>query len=650
MKGTPVRHPLFDSLTSDEFRRVADVVRREAIAERPGFAAVYTDEPDKRLLREGHEIARRARVLLVDRASGATHDVVVDLDADAVVSSSVITDGAAPVLLEEFDLAPDLIKQDPRYVEALALRGITDMDKVQIDPWGVGNMAVPGVLDYAVDGRRLAGSVSYYRDFPDDNGYAHPIEGVIAVVDLVANKVIDVHDFGVRPMNVEQANYTADANQPMRSDVAPLVITQPEGVGFKIDGRELTWQKWRFRINWHPLEGLVLHAVEYLDGDEYRSVLHRASLGEMVVPYGDPSKEHFWRSAFDAGEFGLGKLANSLRLGCDCLGEIVYLDAENAGENGEPTTIENAICIHEEDAGILWKHTDWMTGKVDVRRSRRLVVSFIATVGNYHYGFYWNFYQDASIQMEVKLLGIVQTRSVEEGETSAHGTRIAKNIVSSYHQHLFSFRLDTEIDGWQNTVVQNDAYGVPVGPDNPYGNAIGVKKTVIDRELTGDDHTNTQSSRSWQIMNTAKKNAWGNPVSYKFLPGWSSATMLAQDPSLIARRAGFATRNMWVTPYSPAEMRPSGDFPNQSRSGDGLPRWTAENRATDNTDVVLWHTLGVTHIPRAEDWPVMPTEVVGFHLLPVNFFDKNPALDVPASSSAHGGSTADDQPGEASCH
>ena len=49
---------------------------------------------------------------------------------------------------------------------------------------------------------------------------------------------------------------------------------------------------------------------------------------------------------------------------------------------------------------------------------------------------------------------------------------------------------------------------------------------------------------------------------------------------------------------------------------------------------MLWHTLGVTHIPRAEDWPVMPTEVAGFHLLPVNFFDKNPALDVPASQKA----------------
>jgi primary-amine oxidase len=626
-----MRHPLFDALTAAEIRRVATAVRNEGIGgSRPGFSAVFTDEPDKYRLRAGQTQPRRARAMILNRDTGRSFDVIVDLEADKVVSTTEITDGSAPVLVAEFELVPELIKKDPRYIEALAKRGITDMAKVQIDPWGVGNM-----YDVEVEGRRMAGSVSYYREFPDDNGYAHPIEGVIAVVDIQAREVVAVHDFGVRPMNPELCNYTADANQPMRTDVAPLEITQPEGVGFRLDGPELTWQKWRFRINMHPLEGLVLHAVEYRDGDGYRSIMHRGSLSEMVVPYGDPSSEHFWRSAFDVGEYGLGKLANSLRLGCDCLGEIVYLDAVLAGEDGEPLTIENAVCIHEEDDGILWKHTDWVTGKVDVRRSRRLVVSFIATVGNYHYGFFWYFYQDASIQVEVKLLGIVQTRAVEDGQPAPHATPVGRNLAATYHQHLFSFRLDMEVDGWENTVVQNDAYSVPVGPENLNGNAIGVRRTVIDTENAGDWITNTQSSRNWTVVNRGKTNRWGMPVGYKFLPGWSSATMLAQEPSLIAKRAGFATRNMWVTPYRQDEMRSAGEYPNQSRSGDGLPRWTQQNRPVEDTDVVLWHTLGVTHIPRAEDWPVMPVEKVGFHLLPANFFDKNPALDVPPSEAKH---------------
>lgn len=628
-KEPTVRDPLFDALTADEIRRVANAIRSAHVGgSRPGFSAVFTDEPDKELLRKGERPPRRARAMVLDRDEGRTYDVLVDVEDGSVVSTTEVLEGSAPVLLEEFEMAPALIKKDPRYLDALAKRGITDMDLVQIDPWGVGNMG-------EVNGRRMCGSISYFRNFPEDNGYAHPIEGVVAIVDLLNEEVVDVHDFGVRPMNPDLCNYTADANLPLRTDVAPLEITQPQGVGFTLDGPELTWQKWRFRINMHPLEGLVIHAVEYQDAGEYRSVMHRGSLSEMVVPYGDPSSEHFWRSAFDVGEFGLGKLANSLRLGCDCLGEIVYLDAVMAGEDGEPSTIHNAICIHEEDDGILWKHTDWVTGAVDVRRSRRLVVSFIATVGNYHYGFFWYFYQDASIQMEVKLLGIVQTRAVEPGEVAPHGTPIGTNIVGTYHQHLFSFRLDMEVDGWENTVVQNDAYSVPVGAENPHGNAIGLRKTVIDRENSGDWFTNTQSSRNWTVVNRGKTNKWGVPVGYKFLPGWSSATLLAQEPSLIARRAGFAKRNMWVTPYRQDEMRAAGEYPNQSRSGEGLPRWTAEDRPVEDTDVVLWHTLGITHIPRAEDWPVMPVEKAGFHLLPVNFFDKNPALDVPATEPRH---------------
>jgi primary-amine oxidase len=627
-----MHNSLFDALTADEIRRVATVIRSEKIGgANPGFAAVFTDEPDKYLLRAGKQVPRRARAMILDRQRARSYDVVVDLEADKVISSAEVTDGSVPILEAEFELMQELVKQDPRYIEALAKRGITDLGMVQLDPWGGGNRE-----EFEVEGKRLWGTTSYLRHFPDDNGYAHPIEGVVAVVDLATHEVVEVDDYGVRPMNHEEALYSADANQPMRSDVAPLEITQPEGVGFLLDGPEMTWQKWRFRINMHPLEGLVIHGVEYLDDGKYRPVMHRGSLSEMVVPYGDPHPEHYWRSAFDVGEFGLGRLANSLRLGCDCLGEIVYLDAVLADDNGEPKTIENAICIHEEDAGILWKHTDWVTGKVDVRRSRRLVVSFIATVGNYHYGFYWNFHQDASISVEVKLLGIVQTRAVEDNEPTPHGTPIGPNLIATYHQHLFSFRLDMEVDGWQNTVIQTDTHSLPTGEDNPHGNAIALTKTILARENDGDWITNTQTARAWTVLNPHKKNRWDMPVGYKLLPGWASATMVAHPPAMVAKRAGFATRNIWVTPYRPDEMRAAGDYPNQDRSGAGLPTWTAANRPVEDTDVVLWHTLGVTHIPRAEDWPVMPTEEAGFHLFPVNFFDKNPALDVPPNATKHG--------------
>jgi primary-amine oxidase len=628
-RSATVRHDLFDPLRADEISTVARLVREVGLGtDRIGFSAVFTDEPDKAALRAGGDVHRRARAMVVDRTSGRSYDIRVDLTTGAVTSSDVVSEGSAPVLLDEFDTVALLIKKDPRYLEALAERGITDVTDVQIDPWCVANME-------DVEGSRVCGGISYVRHFPTDNGYAHPIEGVVAIVDLVREEVIDVRDYGLRPLNTAEANYTSGAFGPDRTDVKPIEITQPEGVGFTIDGNELTWQKWRFRVGIHPLEGLVIQGVEYLDGDTYRSVLHRGSVAEMVVPYGDPAPEHNWRSAFDVGEFGLGKLTNSLVLGCDCLGEIRYLDAVLAGEDGEPYTLPNAICIHEEDDGILWKHQDWVTRTTEVRRSRRLVVSSIATVGNYEYGFFWYFMQDGSIQVEAKLTGILQTRAIEDGEATPSSTRIGTNLVAPYHQHIFGFRLDMEVDGHENAVFENDAVRIPVGPENPTGAAFTVRKTLLETEQDGVGLTDPQVSRNWTVVNRGRTNAWGAPVGYKLLPGWASATLLAQDEAPVAKRAGFTKKNVWVTPYAPEEMRSAGEYPNQRRSEDGLPVWTRANRSVVDTDVVLWFTLGVTHVPRAEDWPVMPVEKAGFHLLPVNFFDRSPALDVPASQAKH---------------
>ncbi|MDQ6803471.1 MAG: tyramine oxidase, partial [Actinomycetota bacterium] len=183
----------------------------------------------------------------------------------------------------------------------------------------------------------------------------------------------------------------------------------PRGPSFTVEGHEIRWQKWRLRIGFTAREGLVLHTVAYEDGDRLRPVLYRASFSEMVVPYGEVAPTHSWKNAFDIGEYGIGVLANSLELGCDCLGEIRYFDAVLSDAAGEPQVLRNAVCVHEEDFSLIWKHIDWRTGETEVRRSRRLVVSFVATVGNYEYGFYWYFFQDGSIESEVKLTGIVST-------------------------------------------------------------------------------------------------------------------------------------------------------------------------------------------------------------------------------------------------
>jgi primary-amine oxidase len=343
---------------------------------------------------------------------------------------------------------------------------------------------------------------------------------------------------------------------------------------------------------------------------------------------------HAWKSAFDAGEWGLGRMANSLTLGCDCLGEIHYFDDVWADERGRVHTRKNAICMHEEDYGILWKHVDMVSGRTEVRRSRRLVVSSIATVGNYEYGFYWYFYLDGSMQLEVKLSGIMSTMAVANGDPGPHARMIAPGLAAPYHQHLFNVRLDVEVDGPNNAVFEVDAVGAgaPGTEANPWGNVFGTTTTLLENELAARRDVDPSRSRTWRIANRAVRNGLGEPTAYKLLPT-STPTILAHPESSVSKRATFATHNLWVTPFDEEERRAAGDYPNQHAGGDGLPAWTAQDRNLVDTDVVLWHTFGVTHIPRPEDWPVMPVEYTGFTLLPVGFFDRNPALDVPPSAA-----------------
>jgi primary-amine oxidase len=564
-------------------------------------------------------------VLVVPGPELTMVELLVDLAASppAIVERRVV-EGMRPALsMHESIMAIFACHGCEEYVAALALRGIDDLDRVQIDPWPTGSFGVP-----AEEGRRVVRCIAYYRETADANGYARPIEGLLARVDMARGEVLDVIDLGVVPLPPEAGSYYPEHNGPLRDDLRPLHITQPEGPSFVVEGNLVRWQRWSLRVSLDPHEGLVLHTLGYEDGGRVRPILHRASIAEMVVPYGDPGPMHGWKNAFDAGEWGLGRMANSLTLGCDCLGEIHYFDTVAADEHGRPTAVPNVICMHEEDIGILWKHLDLHTGRSEVRRSRRLVISSIATVGNYEYGFYWYLYLDGSLQLEVKLTGIMSTQAVADGDPTPYASRIAPGLAAPLHQHLFCARLDLDVDGAGNEVHEIDVVPVPRGDDNPQGNAFRTQVTRLEREGQARRRADPAASRAWKVVNPSSRNRLGEPVGYKLVPA-ATPSLLADPDSSIGRRAAFATANLWVTPYDPAERRPAGEHPNQHAGGDGLPRWTAADRSLVDTDVVLWHTFGVTHVPRPEDFPVMPVESTGFHLLPVGFFERNPALDVP---------------------
>lgn len=628
-----VQHPL-DPLTKDEIEGAVAKLRSERdISDGARFEVVTLREPSKDTVygfKSGDSIPREASIILLDSGTGKTYEAVVSLTEGSVVSWEHIP-GVQPRLMPgETVQAQAVVKADPEYRKALSKRGITDMDLVMIDPWSAGNFGLE-----EEKGVRLAWARSWMRTSPTDNGYARPIEGVAAVVDLNKMEVIRVEDQGVVPLPPNPGNYAAEFVKEFRQDIKPLDITQPEGPGFQVDGHEVRWQKWSLRVGFTHREGLVIHTVGYEDKGHIRPIFYRASLTELVVPYGDPSDDHFRKNAFDAGESGIGNLANSLELGCDCLGEIHYLDVDVNNTEGRVNTLRNAICIHEEDFGMLWKHTDLKTGIAEVRRSRRLVVSSISTLGNYEYGFFWYFYMDGTIEYQVKMSGIVNTAALPPGETSKYGTLVAPQLLAHNHQHFFNVRLDMSVDGEANSVFEMNTVAEPKGPDNPHGNAFFVEPTLLATESEAQRDINPFTARYWVIANPSMKNYMGQPVGYKLTPGESVPTFAHPSSSLV-KRAGFITKNLWVTPYDPDEKYASGDYPNQHPGGAGLPSYTSANRSLENTDTVVWYTFGGHHIPRLEDWPVMPAVYIGFTLKPLGFFDMNPALDVPPSHHQNG--------------
>jgi primary-amine oxidase len=230
-----------------------------------------------------------------------------------------------------------------------------------------------------------------------------------------------------------------------------------------------------------------------------------------------------------------------------------------------------------------------------------------------------------------------------QGDPPPYGTVIDTNTYAPIHQHFIVTRLDLEIDGPDNTVVASHTEVVPTGPDNPHGLALVQRSTALRTESEGIQDVDWASQKTWKITNPASVNRLGSPVAYKLVPTASIPSLMDRD-SPVYQRSQVIGHNLWVTPFRADERWPSGEFVNQSGLDSGLPVWTAANRSIENTDIVLWYVAGIHHVPRVEDWPVMPVDVVSFWLKPFGFFDRNPGLDVAPSMSCHC------PPGECACH
>ena len=641
-------HPL-DPLTRDEIAAARTaLIAWKSFPAAALFPMVALHEPPKEevlAFRPGTSFRREAYAAILDRPANKVYEAIVDVrdvKAAKVLSwKEVTTGGQPPVLNGEFDEVPALIKADPRWQAAVRKRGF-DPSKCYIDTWARGDDRT--LPEGAQKDHRILRGVSYYKG-DSKYIYARPIEGLHAVVDMTTKTVLDVQDRIGDPMPMSGDDGAFDRatleshGMKFRSDIKPIRITQPEGVNFEVNGHEVVWQKWHFRFSMHPREGLVLHQVGYEDQGKIRPILYRASVSETVVPYGDPDKGWEWRAAFDIGEYGFGKVISPLIPKVDVPENAQFYDAQFATDTGEPDdVVQNALAIYERDGGILWKHADFIEKYNEVRRSTELVITFFTAISNYDYGFSWIFHQDGTLEFQTQLTGVMEPKGVKtvvaqgghhdaSNPDEQFGHLVTENVVAPHHQHFFNFRLDFDVDGTDNSLVEINTRQLDKG--NPYGNGLLMEESQLKTEQAAQRDMNMESNRRWVVVNPNVKNALGHSTGYALVPEDNSVSYLA-DNSPLRKRAGFLNHQIWATQYAPEEMNAAGAFPNQSSGGEGLPSWTSSNRSIDGKDLVLWYTMGITHLPRPEEWPVMAIASNGFKIVPVGFFSKNPALDVPA--------------------
>ncbi|KAK2738960.1 hypothetical protein FQN57_006754 [Myotisia sp. PD_48] len=645
-------HPL-DPLSPAEIRQAVDYLKNAHPEKKVIFRVVTLAEPPKAQLipfleaeRSSKSATRPPRVAMVQfylEDSSDFREIRVDLSNGKFVEETKLTGKHSYVDTPLQDLCEEACLKHPEVQKAIQALKLPEGAVVCIEPWTYGT---DGMNDMS---KRILVCYFYMRllSHEDANYYAYPLDIFVEITDNL--EVIGIrtlpsgeHDRmspaseGIKPFDRKKihnsSEYHPDINPERRTSTKPYHVVQPEGPSFRTEGNLLIWEKWRMRVGFNYREGLTLHDITY-DG---RSVFYRLALSEMFVPYGDSRAPYPRKAAFDLGSNGAGVNANNLKLGCDCLGTIKYFDWYHHTITGDPLKFPNVVCCHEIDDGILWKHTNYRTDNAIVTRSRLLVLQTIITVGNYEYIFAFQFGQDASINYEVRATGILSTVPIDLGDSVPYGTIVAPGVLAPYHQHLFCLRMDPAIDGHANSLVVEDSVPMPINDPkihNPFGIGYTVSRNTVATETPLD--TDVTKGRVFKIVNENVTNPiTGTPVGYKLMPQYSQM-ILAHPDSIHAKRSEFGAHPIWVTKYNDRELYPSGDHTMQSSGGEGISSWIKSRPSPQNVrneDIVIWHTFGTTHNPRAEEWPVMPCEKLLVSLKPINFFTKNPALDAQIST------------------
>ncbi|WCJ23743.1 Copper amine oxidase family protein [Euphorbia peplus] len=629
-------HPL-DPLTPSEINRVRAIILRSY----PNstytitFHYVGLEEPPKSTvlswLKNPSRTIQHRRSFIIARINKITHEITIDLRRGRIISDHIYNGYGYPTLtLEEQDSANVLPFQYAPFLESIRRRGL-DVEEVVCSSYTV------GWFGERERQKRIVKLICHYAE-GTVNYFVRPIEGISVTVDLDEMKIVGYRDRQVVSVpKAEGTDYRESKQEPpFPPRLKGVSMVQCDGPNFEINGNTIRWANWDFHLSFDPRAGPIISSASTYDIDKqkYRQVLYRGFLSEVFVPYMDPSEDWYQRTFFDGGEYGYGMHGVALEPNRDCPENAVFLDAYLADGNGMPVLMPNTFCIFEKNDGdILWRHTETRFSEVitEVRPGITLVVRMVSTVGYYDYINDWEFKQTGSILIKVGLtgaLGVKGTNYTHKDQVmeEIYGTLIAENTIGTNHDHFFTYRLDLDVDGNENSLVKSKLQTTTM---NPYNTPRKSYWRVVSEtaKVEADARIRLSDRDALVVINPNKKTNMGNFIGYRLIPGSITNPLLTEDdyPQI---RAAFTNYNVWITPYNESEKWVGGLYADQSRGDDTLAVWSLRNRAIKNKDIVMWYTMGLHHITSEEDFPVMPTYWVGFELRPTNFFDRDPVLKV----------------------
>ncbi|AET41094.1 uncharacterized protein Ecym_7250 [Eremothecium cymbalariae DBVPG len=648
---------IYDPITDEEIELTSKLIKELNGDAKITFSQIDRLEPPKKQAIEYLNVERygggplpfvprRTYCYYYKNKTVPLYKAIVNISEKRVVSNDSAGEGVVgPVSPENIQEMHRLIMDHPlvkREIEKLQLHKLAYDHprlgklryKVVCEPWiygtDSGDSRVPMCQGY----------MYISLDHVDANQYSAPLKfspvfellsGKFVRIDYLASGVDERYikeTLPYNPLPLVEYHPNVMENQQTREGLKPLIISQPEGVSFTVTGTKVTWQGWEFRVVSSVREGVVLYDVHF----KGRSLFYRVALNEMTVPYADGRTPVHRKQAFDLGDCGFGNAANSLALGCHCLGVIKYLDGRRADVNGNPVLIPSTICMHEQDYGVMFLHKNTMTKSSVVTRRREFIIQLVATVANYEYVLNYIFDQAGAITVQVRATGILSTTPQDLNTTVDFSTNVAPGVGAPFHQHILSFRFDSRLDGDKNSVVYDDYVPMEPGTEmNPYGVGFVQKRTYLEKSGAIDQSPFT--NRTYKVINESSINPVSmKPVGYKFeMP--ARQMLLAHPESFNTKRATFATKQFWVTKYGDDQLYAAGEFTNQSRKDTGLSEWADGKDSVRNTNVVVWPTLALTHAPTTEQFPVMVSDFMQFLVAPASFFTENPALDVPQAQN-----------------